>query len=256
MLLLFVGVKEGVEIAEKIKDMEHPIIVASKNKHYEQLINSNLKNKMEIINYNEVSIEQIINQKQPTIVIDATSETCEEVLNAFNKITKKPLYIRYYREEIELPNEPLIKTVYSFNEAVDFISTHDSKNIFLTTGSHNLDVFVKDKRLNNKRIVVRVLPDWKIIKKCQELGVAVKDIVAMQGPFSKRINKAIFRMYNADLIVTRDSGKTGGTDNKISAALELKIPIVVIKRKLPEKYLTATGIDNLLNLVKEIKNKR
>jgi precorrin-6A/cobalt-precorrin-6A reductase len=87
-----------------------------------------------------------------------------------------------------------------------------------------------------RRVVVRVLPDHQVIEKVRSMGVAPKDIVAMQGPFSKEMNRITFKMYNASVIVTKDSGRAGGTDTKIAAALQLKIPVVLIKRpKLLEK---------------------
>jgi len=104
------------------------------------------------------------------------------------------------------------------------------KTIFLTTGSNNLEVFLDSVKGQNLRLVVRVIPEHKVIKKCQDLGLAPKDIVAMQGPFSKEMNRITFKSYNASVIVTKDSGKAGGTDTKISAALSLNIPVVVIKR--------------------------
>ena len=104
-----------------------------------------------------------------------------------------------------------------------------ARSIFLTTGSYGLEQIANDPRLKQTRIVARVLPDWKIIKKCQDYGISSRDIVALQGPFSVRMNKLLFKTYNADLVVSRDSGTMGGLDNKIAASEDLKIPIIVIK---------------------------
>lgn len=138
-------------------------------------------------------------------------------------------YIRFVREEVALPESPLLVPVNSFEEAAQK-AAELGNTVFLTTGSNNLELFLKNPRMAGKRIVVRVLPDHRVIKAVQSLGINPRDIVAMQGPFSKDMNRVTFKMYNASVIVTKDSGRVGGTDSKISAALGLKIPIVIIKR--------------------------
>jgi precorrin-6A/cobalt-precorrin-6A reductase len=121
--------------------------------------------------------------------------------------------------------------------------------VFLTTGSHNLEVFTRHQGLRGRRIVVRVLPDHKVVKKCQDLGVSPREIVAMQGPFSVKLNKAIFQAYRAGVVVTRDGGPPGGTYNKVKAALDLKIPVVIIQREKPADQDCLDDIGLLLEVV-------
>jgi len=105
--------------------------------------------------------------------------------------------------------------------------------IFLTTGSHSLEVFVRAARVAGKRIVARVLPDEGVFQKCLNLGLGPADIVAMKGPFSRALNEALFRQYGADVLVTKDSGTAGGLEEKLAAARTLGIPVVVVKRPKP-----------------------
>jgi len=141
-------------------------------------------------------------------------------------------YIRFVREEVELPENPLLFPVYTWEQAAEKAAEFGN-TIFLTTGSYNLELFLKNPKLAGKRIVIRVLPNHQVIAKVQALGVTPRDIVAMQGPFSKEMNKITFKMYNTSVIVTKDSGRAGGTDTKIAAALSLRIPVVIIKRPKP-----------------------
>ena len=71
-----------------------------------------------------------------------------------------------------------------------------------------------------------------------------KDIVALQGAGDVELNKALLREYNADVMVTKESGATGGEDVKIKAALSLKIPTVIITRpKLEYPYVVREYVD-------------
>lgn len=185
-------------------------------------------------------------------VVDATHPFANP-LSAMARDTcdsEKIPYIRYGRGETDLPADPLIRRVYSWEEAAVAASAFQD-TVFLTTGSNNLEAFLQHPALKGRRIVVRVLPDHRVIKKCQDLGVSPRDIVAMQGPFSVKLNKAIFQAYKTGVMVTRDGGPAGGTYNKVRAAAELKLPVVLIQR---EKMNVPELHESLEQLIETVKN--
>ena len=101
--------------------------------------------------------------------------------------------------------------------------------IFLTTGSKELSVFCREETIR-KRLVVRVLPGMESLRECVRNGLEGRQIIAMQGPFSKEMNLAMIRQYQASVLVTKESGKTGGEDTKLAAAGEVQIPSYIILR--------------------------
>ena len=106
--------------------------------------------------------------------------------------------------------------------------------------------------------VARILPMVYSINKCLEIGIPSQNIIAMQGTFSKEFNKALMKEYATCVIITKESGESGGTPSKISAAIELKIPIILVKRPtIPEleKEIIFSDMDNLLkSVVDQTKN--
>ena len=52
----------------------------------------------------------------------------------------------------------------------------------------------------------------------------------MQGPFSEEINTAIYRQYDIQHMVTKESGSIGGMAEKLSAARKMGIRSYVIAR--------------------------
>ena len=102
------------------------------------------------------------------------------------------------------------------------------KNIFLTTGSKTLKIFVE--LLKGCNITARVLPTAEVLAQCEKLGLTPKQIIAMQGPFSTELNIEMFKQAGAEVIVTKDSGQIGGADTKIAAAQILNLPVVIIDR--------------------------
>ena len=55
-------------------------------------------------------------------------------------------------------------------------------------------------------------------------------IFAMKGVASKELNIALARQYDAKVIVSKDSGITGGIVEKMEAASALKIPLFLIDK--------------------------
>lgn len=114
-------------------------------------------------------------------------------------------------------------------------------NILLTTGSGTLDRYCKAvSEQTLLRTYVRVLPAIESLKICEDLGIEKSRIVAMQGPFSHEMNRAILLQYGISHMLTKDSGAAGGFAEKISAAKELGIKVHVISR--PEGECTE-GVD-------------
>ena len=68
------------------------------------------------------------------------------------------------------------------------------------------------------------------LERCLTLGYPQKHIIAMQGPFSREMNLATLREIGAGLLVTKDSGETGGFPEKLAAAQDAGATVIVISR--------------------------
>ncbi len=167
-------------------------------------------------------------------------------------------YLRLERPETILPASSLIYPVDSWEEALLQLEQRVSAmfqekgrpvTVFVTTGSHQLESIVQSPFARLARLVVRVLPEGRLVQKCQDIGIPPRDIVAMQGQFSKEVNRVLFKFYGAEILLTRDSGSAGGTDTKISAALELGLETVLVKRIKPNTGLTVNNVNELLDWV-------
>ena len=132
-------------------------------------------------------------------------------------------YLRYERSLTELSGE--IHIVHSYEEAASQSSAL-GRRIFLTTGSHNLKAFTTAPALADAVLIARVLPTAEVLALCEALGLTPAQIVALQGA----LNRELFRRYQAEVIVTKNSGQVGGTDTKLAAAKELGLPVVLIDR--------------------------
>ena len=122
-------------------------------------------------------------------------------------------------------------------------------NILVTLGSNNIPHFSELKSLKN--FYFRILPKWDMVKKCEDVGVLPKNIIAMQGPFSKNMNKAMIEQYDIKYLVTKQAGDTGGEREKIEAADEMNIEVVFLTRPKVEYPSCYSDIDKLFKRVIE-----
>ena len=159
----------------------------------------------------------------------------------------KIFYVRYERAEIDFDYEKIFR-VDSY-EAAALKARELGKNIFLTTGSRTLKIFVD--LLKDCNLTARVLPTADVLAQCEALGLTPKQIVAMQGAFSVELNAELFKHADAEVIVTKNSGQIGGADTKIAAAQLLNLPVVMIDRpKIAYPNLAAT-FDEVLKFLEE-----
>ena len=106
--------------------------------------------------------------------------------------------------------------------------------VLLTTGSNDLPVYVGAIPDFAERLYVRILPVAKSLALADELGIPAGHVIAMQGPFSKELNSALMREFGIKTLVTKASGKSGGFWEKVEAAQECGVELVVIHRPVDE----------------------
>ncbi|PLT33178.1 precorrin-6A reductase [Bacillus sp. V5-8f] len=173
----------------------------------------------------------LIQTKGIHAIIDASHPFAEEASrNAISAAeqTKIP-YIRYERDSQSYEYEKL-SVVDSYEKAADLAATKKGV-VMLTTGSKTLQIFTERLLGNpNIRLVARMLPRIDNMEKCEQLGLPQKDIVAIQGPFTKEFDRALYKQYDVTVMVTKESGKVGSVDEKVEAAKELGIEIILIGR--------------------------
>ena len=100
-------------------------------------------------------------------------------------------------------------------------------NILLATGMKELSAFAG---ISPARLYPRVLPTGDSIAACERAGIPHRNIIAMQGPFSAELNEALIRQFHIAYLVTKDGGKAGGFQEKVQAAENTGIELVLIRR--------------------------
>lgn len=103
-------------------------------------------------------------------------------------------------------------------------------NVLLTTGSKDLEVYVQALADAAQRLYVRILPLASAVDHALELGIPASHLIAMQGPFSQELNEAFMRQLDIRVLVTKQSGSSGGFAEKVAAARACQARLIVIDR--------------------------
>ena len=118
-------------------------------------------------------------------------------------------------------------------------------NILLATGMKELPAFAG---ISPARLYPRVLPTGDSIAACERAGIPHRNVIAMQGPFSRELNEALIRQFHIVYLVTKDGGKAGGFQEKVQAAENTGIELVLIHR--PEE--TGESFDEVVKSCEEM----
>lgn len=180
----------------------------------------------------------MIREEGFSFVVDATHPYATEVsanIRAAASETNIP-YLRLLREKSDTGNSIIVPSIQAAAEMLKELQGA----ALITTGSKELAVFTQVPAFE-ERLYLRVLPTVESIKACLTIGFAASHIIAMQGPFSKALNIALMQQFAIKTLVTKDGGKFGGFPEKLAAAKELDVDMIVISRP-NEKGFTQTEI--------------
>ena len=179
-------------------------------------------------------------------IIDLSHPYAEEVSrNAIESSKVKEIdYIRFEREN--LVSEDGVIEFSELDIMIKYLEELEG-NILVTLGSNNLHKFQNIK--NKSNIYFRILPKWEMIKKAEDLGVLPKNIIAMQGPFSKELNIAMMRQLNVKYIVSKKGGNTGGEREKIESAKEIGAISIMLSRPNVEYPVVFSHIEKLIKYI-------
>lgn len=196
---------------------------------------------------------KFITQHGISCVIDASHPFAQEAsINAISasKEAKVP-YIRFEREDIDTSGANIIK-VKDFQAAAEVCSSFQG-NILLAVGSNNLSVFVEKIPDYKNRLFARILPDSRMVLKCEEAGLTAGNIIAVKGPFSTEMNIEMLKHCQASVLVTKESGETGGTGEKLEAAKTLDIPVIIVERPQISYERKVSTVYEIIEFVKQNK---
>lgn len=242
---VFSGTSEGRQLADwaEKKGIEKDFIFFVATEYGGEMMKEHINIDVRQGRLTSDEMNDILGSEDIEYVIDAThpyaTKVTDNIKTACNNEFK---YLRLYRERIESNVGGLI-LADSIEEAVEILNNSTEK-ILLTTGSKEIAKF-RDVIDKENRLIARVLPTVESINLCLDADIENRNIIAMQGPFTKEMNIATMRQYGLKTLVTKDTGTVGGFQDKVALS-ELGYKVIIIKRPTDETGYSMTEIEEII----------
>ena len=225
-ILIFAGTTEGRKIAEYLRGHAPEVYVCTATEYGKELVEDGENIHVLAGRLDVAGMGELAQGCQAELVIDATHPFAMEVSKNIRAMCEKADIpcVRVLREgSAGGENAVWVKNI---KEAAAYLA--DKKgNILITTGSKELDPYTRipDYR---RRCFLRVLSTKEAVEHAVSKGFEGKHLIAMQGPFSEGMNEQLLVHVKARYLVTKDSGKIGGFQEKMEAARKAgAVPVVI-----------------------------
>jgi precorrin-6A/cobalt-precorrin-6A reductase len=197
------------------------------------------------------AMSKFIYDHEINCLVDASHPFAREAsVNAIKAAsgTKVP-YIRFEREDVDIDAGDVIR-VKDFLAAAKACCNYEG-NILLAIGSNNLNTFSERLPDYKNRLFARILPDSRMVIKCEEAGLTAGNIIAIKGPFSVEMNIEMLKHCKASVLVTKESGETGGTCEKLEAAKKLGVTVIIVDRPEIDYERKVSKVEEIIEFVKQ-----
>lgn len=243
---VFSGTSDGNDLAKQIANMGHPVVVSVASEYGAEAARLNCPG-ISVVSgrFGAEARKRHLEKACPRAIIDATHPYAASMSKQLMELSTdlRLYYLRFDRSSIYTPGDAEVcDTVeVAASRAMQF-----AERIFIATGSKDLDNILKLPGASEKVWFARVTPDAASIGQAVAAGIPHSRICAMQGPFSQQFNEALFRDWEIDCVITKDSGQAGGYQEKIMAARQLSIPVLVVRRPELQYPRVASDFDSVV----------
>lgn len=237
MILVLAGTRDGRDLAAALAAAGWEVLASAATSYGAGLLRSAAPGlAVREGRLDRVAMERLLRSGPVQGILDATHPFAVEVSRLAREaaLNCSVPYLRWERPSTALPDSPLVRVVSGWPEAAEQLAGLGARQVFLAVGVKPLNAIINHPALAGCRFTVRVLPVSESLEACRRLGLSPGQIVACQGPGTVKLNEALLEACGAEAFVVKESGREGGTADKVQAALNLNIPVVVVGRPRPE----------------------
>ena len=233
-ILLLGGTKDSTNIIEHVKNNYDAYILTTTTTEYgAKLAKESGSDEVIARPLPKDELTEIIKKENIDLLIDATHPFAAHITQTSVSIANelKMPFIRFERPITNLENIDTshIHYVNSFDEAGKLIENEFLEgNVLHFAGANTMEEVLKHVSVD--RFYPRILKVESSIEKCEMLGVDPSHIIPMNGAASLDENLELIEKYDASVMITKESGEIGGVVEKIEAANEKDIAVIMIQR--------------------------
>jgi len=228
-IILFGGTWEGRMLADYLREAGIPAIVSVVSDYGASLLSGSQSLRIRRGTLPRKEMKELFQKEKPRLVVDAThpyashiSQTIEDVCSELGT------------DHISVRRDGSPTDEYMVFDDLDQIIDHlngpeRDEVVFSTLGAKASPSLARIDRYR-ERVFTRILPSETSLHQALAAGIPPGHIICMQGPFSREMNEALFRETNASVLLTKESGKAGGFSEKVQAANDQDMKVMILRR--------------------------
>ena len=257
-IILLGGTKDSINIIQHLKEtLDCHILTTTTTEYGAKLAQEGGSDETIARPLPKEEIKEIIINENYDLLIDATHPFASHITQTSSSISREldlP-YIRFERPStnLECIDTSNIHYADSFDDAGKMIADDFSEgNVLHFAGANTMEDILNHVAV--ERFYPRILKVESSIEKCERLGVDPSHIIPMTGAASLEENLELIEKYDAGVMITKESGEVGGMIEKIQAANEKNVAIVMIQRPKIDGLDENDIVSNLEELDIKLKN--
>lgn len=245
MILLFGGTTEGKMAIEVLTALQCPFVYSTKTR---VSVPDGVAHRFGALDIEEMKafaqnedIQLIINAAHP--FASALHHTIHEVAMQMDI----PV-IRLERTYPERTVHPLVTYVNDYDQALDHLSKHKGKTLLALSGVQSIPKL--KPHWTNNQTYFRILDREESKAIAHEHQFPSEQLILGLSDGSLDAELQAIKDYEVDVILTKESGESGGLSTKIEAAKGSGVPILIIQKpELPTGFELVNDLESLKKAV-------
>ncbi len=250
-ILLLSGTSEGPLLARALLDAGYQVRATVTRPEARGNLFGSLQDAIDVQvgGFTEQSLADFLAHGEADLVLDATHPFAVRITLIAQSVCEhlKIPYVRYERPDWEPPAGTHFADSYA--EAAAVLPSLGMRAM-LTIGAKQLKHFAP--LLGRVTMFARILPSPVSLRQALQSGFAEENLVRARPPFSIEQNRELFRRCHVDVLVTKASGREGGVVEKVTAARELSMNVLMLRRPETTGPGSTTTIEEAVRACREL----
>jgi len=252
-VLLLSGTSEGPVLARALADQGFEVRATVTRPEAVRSLFGDLNDvTAEARGFTEETLCAFLQAGEADVVLDATHPFAARITRIAHDVCKRlgVPYVRYERPDWLPPEGTIFADTFAVAAAI--LPTL-GKRVMLTIGAKQLKHFADLHGC--LMLFARILPSPVSLEQALAAGFTMDRIMCLRPPFSQAFNKALFQEYNTEVLVTKASGVEGGVVEKVTAAFDRGMKVLMIRRPALVGVPVVTTIEQALLRSKAIRSR-
>jgi precorrin-6A/cobalt-precorrin-6A reductase len=205
----------------------------------------------------DAGLTELIRQHRVETIVDATHPYAAAIRERARRVAAAQgiRYVTLVRPAVIGPDEANVEFADDHQAAAHQAFAH-GRPVLVTTGSKNLEPYAAQATATGLPLIVRVLDHADSLAACRRAGLGDEQVLAGRGPFTTEHNLHDLQRYGIGVLVTKDSGHSGGTREKLAAARRAACRVVVLRRPAIDTANAFAEIDSLIAGLTDLEQRR